>query len=303
MAKIEQRLKELGITLPNAPAPLANYVSIQRSGNQLYMSGAGAILDGKPVYTGKPLTHASVLKYYTVLHSMFADAYRLDEVIPHNPMDKVQKPTPRKDDEVPEMNAYTVKEAQYMLQCLAKEPLKCRVMIGLLLDTGCRRGEIAGLKWQDVHFGSKTIKICNNLQYSSKKGVYNTTPKGKKSRVIDVDPALMDLLWEYKTEQTVRHKDGYCFVNNNGKLMSPTYATQYLIKFGKRKYGIEKLHPHALRHTAASIAITSGADVASVSAKLGHADKSTTLDMYTHTNPEAIRNANKIYRNALYQEA
>lgn len=53
MAKIEQRLEELGITLPNAPAPLANYVSIQRSGNLLYMSGAGAILDGKPVYTGK----------------------------------------------------------------------------------------------------------------------------------------------------------------------------------------------------------------------------------------------------------
>ncbi len=54
---------------------------------------------------------------------------------------------------------------------------------------------------------------------------------------------------------------------------------------------------------AASIAITSGADVASVSAKLGHADKSTTLDMYTHTNPEAIRHANEIYRNALYQGA
>jgi integrase len=214
-------------------------------------------------------------------------------------MDKVPRPVPRKDDEITELGAYSVKEAQYLLECLSQEPLNAQVMIRLMLDTGCRRGEVAGLRWQDVDFEARTVKICNNLQYSAKKGVYATTPKGKKNRVIDVDPQLMELMRELKLEQSVKSPLGYCFVHNNGKLYSPQYATNFLLKFGA-KYNIKNLHPHALRHTAASIAITSGADVASVSAKLGHADKSTTLDMYTHTNPEAILRANEIYRQALY---
>lgn len=53
MAMIEQRLQELNITLPNAPAPIANYVSVQQAGELVFLSGAGGILGGKPVYTGK----------------------------------------------------------------------------------------------------------------------------------------------------------------------------------------------------------------------------------------------------------
>lgn len=51
--EIEKRLEELGIALPNAPAPLANYVTVRRSGNLLFMSGAGPFENGKPIITGK----------------------------------------------------------------------------------------------------------------------------------------------------------------------------------------------------------------------------------------------------------
>lgn len=53
MALIEERLKELGIELPSGPAPMANYVSAQRDGNTLYLSGAGPLKDGKPTVTGR----------------------------------------------------------------------------------------------------------------------------------------------------------------------------------------------------------------------------------------------------------
>lgn len=53
MATIENRLEELGIVLPDAPTPIANYVSVQQAGALLFLSGAGGILHGKPVYTGK----------------------------------------------------------------------------------------------------------------------------------------------------------------------------------------------------------------------------------------------------------
>lgn len=74
--------------------------------------------------------------------------------------------------------------------------------------------------------------------------------------------------------------------------------TRYMQKFAK-KYNVPGLHPHKLRHTFASIAITNGADVASVSEKLGHSDKAITLRMYTHADKESMKRASQIFRDAL----
>ena len=80
--------------------------------------------------------------------------------------------------------------------------------------------------------------------------------------------------------------------------MHPQTPTRYMQKFAKR-YGIEHLHPHKLRHSFASIAIVNGADIASVSEKLGHADKSTTLRLYTHADQNSIKQASSIFREAI----
>jgi len=69
-------------------------------------------------------------------------------------------------------------------------------------------------------------------------------------------------------------------------------------RFAKR-YGVADLHPHKLRHSFASVAITNGADVASVSEKLGHSDKAVTLRMYTHADAESVKRVGDIFRNAL----
>lgn len=80
--------------------------------------------------------------------------------------------------------------------------------------------------------------------------------------------------------------------------MHPQSPTQYMKKFAAR-YGVNDLHRHKLRHSFASVAITNGADVASVSEKLGHTDKSTTLRMYTHADEESVKRAGDIFRQAL----
>ena len=72
-------------------------------------------------------------------------------------------------------------------------------------------------------------------------------------------------------------------------------------KFGK-KYGFADFHPHKLRHSSASIAITSGADVVSVSERLGHSNTAVTLNTYAHANEESIRRAGQIVRDALKQK-
>lgn len=83
------------------------------------------------------------------------------------------------------------------------------------------------------------------------------------------------------------------------KVLNPQAPTSYLSRFGK-KYGIQNLHPHALRHTMATISIANGADIVSVSEKLGHSETSVTLDVYSHVNKKAQKRANQILSQALY---
>lgn len=74
--------------------------------------------------------------------------------------------------------------------------------------------------------------------------------------------------------------------------------TRFFKRFGER-YGIKDFHPHKLRHSFASVAITNGADIASVSEKLGHSDKAVTLNMYTHADAESQKRASEIFRQAI----
>ena len=243
--------------------------------------------------------HATVIKCYTVLCGLFKMAY-LSDTIPRNPMDRVERPRPRKDEgQGQEVEAYTVEEVRYILDCLEKEPLKWRVFLRLLIDTGIRRGECNGLQWKNVDFQNNTVTISGNLCYTPQKGIYLDTPKNGHTRTVDVDPAVIALLRALRSEQASHAISAYVFTQDNSPApMHPQSPTRYMKKFS-RKYGIPDLHPHKLRHTFASIAITSGADIASVSEKLGHSDKAVTLRMYTHADQESMKRASQIFREAI----
>lgn len=244
-------------------------------------------------------SHGTVVKVYTILKGIFKKAYRSD-VIPSNPMDKVDRPTPRKDEIKPqEAEAYTVEEIKHIWNSLDQEPLKWRVFVRLLIDTGIRRGECCGLQWKDVDFKENTITVSGNLCYTPSKGVYLDTPKNGRTRLIDVDPNVMALLKQLRHEQAKEMISPYVFSQpGSADPMHPQSPTRYLKKFEK-KYGIDHLHPHKLRHSFASIAITNGADVASVSEKLGHTDKAVTLRMYTHADQDSMKRASQVFRNAM----
>lgn len=246
--------------------------------------------------------HATVVKCYTILNSLFKMAF-LSDTIPKNPMHKVERPKPRKDESRhDEVEAYTVDEVRHILTCLDKEPLKWRVLVRLLIDTGIRRGECCGLQWKDVDFQGNSVTISGNLCYTPQKGVYLDTPKNGRSRTVDVDPDIMSLLRALRSEQAAQAISSYVFTQDGSpEPMHPQSPTRYMKKFSQR-YNVPDLHPHKLRHTFASIAITSGADVASVSEKLGHSDKAVTLRMYTHADQESIKRASQIFRDALKQD-
>lgn len=247
----------------------------------------------------KSKAHATCVKVYTILHSLFKMAY-MSDVITTNPMDKVERPKPRKGElKDKNLEAYTTDDVQRIFKALKQEPLKWQALMRLLIDTGIRRGECCGLRWQDVDFKANTITISGNLCYTPQRGIYLDTPKSGKIRTIDVDPEIIHLLSKLRREQATQAISKYVFTQQNSpEPMHPQSPARYMQKFSQR-YGVPGLHPHKLRHTFASIAITNGADVASVSEKLGHSDKAVTLRIYTHADQESMRQASQIFRDAL----
>lgn len=243
--------------------------------------------------------HSTVIKVYTILHSFFKMAY-LGDVIDRNPMDKVERPKPRKSEATAEEHqSYTPAEVQRLFQALEDEPLKWRALVHLLIDTGIRRGECCALRWQDVDFATGSITVSGNLCYTVAKGVYLDTPKNGRARTVYAGAATLALLRQLRGQQARKAISAYIFTQETSpEPMHPQSPTRYLKKLSER-YGIPDLHPHKLRHTFASIAITNGADVASVSEALGHSDKAVTLRMYTHADQESISQAAQIVREAI----
>jgi len=248
----------------------------------------------------KTHSHSSTIKVYNLLNGIFKMAEK-DNSVAMNPIRKIDRPVPR-NDEVPQEDsekAYTAEELVYIFSCIAKEPLKWQAYIRIVADTGCRRGECCGIHWEDINFDTGELTFRHNLQYLPKIGIYDKRPKNKKARKVDLDPSCLELLKQLKAEQEQQCPSEYVFTqDNSSKPMHPQSPTRRFKTYGE-KYNIADFHPHKLRHTFASIAITSGADVASVSGKLGHSDSAVTLRMYTHANQEAIKGAGSIFRTAL----
>ena len=157
---------------------------------------------------------------------------------------------------------------------------------------------------EDVFMPAKTISISENSRSSFQgmldKWIY---PALGDLKLPDITPAnITALLRALRSEQAAQAISSYVFTQDGSpEPMHPQSPTRYLKKFAKR-YNVPDLHPHKLRHTFASIAITSGADVASVSEKLGHSDKAVTLRMYTHADQESMKRASQIFRDALKQD-
>lgn len=247
--------------------------------------------------TGK--AHATVIKVYTVLHSLFKMAY-MGDMIDRNPMDKVERPKPRKGEVKAETPAaYTAEEVGKLFAALDAEPLKWRALVHLLIDTGIRRGECCALKWENIDFKSGEITIAGNLCYTPEKGIYMDSPKNGRKRTVYAGDDTIALLRQLRTEQAGKAISAYVFTKEGSPApMHPQSPTRYLKRLSNR-CGLPGLHPHKLRHTFASVAITNGADVASVSEALGHSDKAVTLRMYTHANAESVSKAAQIMREAV----
>lgn len=239
---------------------------------------------------GGKLSTKTILEHHRLIHTVLEMAVK-EGLIPYNPADRVTLPKVTKK----EIECFQPEEVTLIRKALESEPLKWKTLTHLFLITGARRGEILGLKWSKVDFDNSRIFIDNNILYSSDRGIYEDTPKTKQSmRFIALPEETMQLLREYKTWQSKEifrlgeyyNRNDFVFSQDDGKPMHPDSVTDWLKKFSRR-HNLPHINPHKFRHTMASMLYFNGMDSVSISKRLGHAQVSTTANLYAHQIEEA----------------
>ncbi|WP_298029735.1 site-specific integrase [uncultured Dysosmobacter sp.] len=244
----------------------------------------------KQVFTvtahGEPLAPASVISYHRTLSSVLSRAVKWG-YIQINPADAAEKPSLSGQ----EAAYLEEKDARRLLELLQSEPIRWRALITFDLLSGLRRGELLGLRWQDVDLDEHTVTIRQTSNYLPGKGVYVSTPKTATSaRPLLLSTAAIMMLLEYKAWQDNQRallgdawedQDGRVFTTDTGAPLFPDSVTQWFSDFIARS-DMPKVTVHSLRHTYASLMIADGVPLVVVSRQLGHAQASTTANIYAH---------------------
>lgn len=157
------------------------------------------------------------------------------------------------------------------------------------LATGMRRGELLGLRWQDVDLGAGTLRVVQSLE-QTKAGMRFKAPKTKHGRrTITLPPSIVAELRAHWTAQQERRlllglgkapETAPVFAARDGKPRSPGALTKEWAR-AMKEAGL-KVSLHGLRHTHASSLIAAGVDVLTISRRLGHASPVVTLGTYGH---------------------
>lgn len=238
--------------------------------------------------TKKPLSGKTILEHHRLLRSMLHKAVYW-QLIVANPAERVQPPKARK----PKRRSYDDEQTKILLENLEQLPIedtKYKVAIILTIFTGVRLGELMGLEWTDVDFKNGIISINRSSQYLSDMGVFTKVPKTESSiREIAIPEFIISLLEEYKLwyeEQKSIYGELWTdsnrlFVQADGKPMHPSTISKWFVKY-VGQIGLPVINFHGLRHTNASLLVAQNIDIAVISARLGHAQISTTLDFYVH---------------------
>lgn len=258
---------------------------------------------GQNQKTGGALSAKTIVEHHRLIHTVLKQAV-MEGLIPTNPADRVVPPKAERK----EVNYFQPEEVERIRDALEGEPIKWRTLTHLFLITGARRGEILGIQWSDCDFEKNMIHVCRNVQYSSEKGIYVTTTKTKTSdRYISMPAETMQLLRQYRAWQgsermrlgAYYESQDYVFTQDNGSPMHPDSVTDWMAKFSKR-HELPHINPHAFRHTMASILYFGGADSVSISKRLGHAQVSTTANIYAHVIAKADEKNAEILEDAFF---
>lgn len=224
--------------------------------------------DGK----GKGLSGEVVRKTHSLIQSALDRAVS-EGLISSNPARKCEVPS-RQNQEVDILSKDEIKRV--LIQ--AKED-GCYELLLLDLTTGLRRGELLGLKWEDINFNTRELSI--NREAVLIKGKLCVTPLKTHSsyRTIIVPNSIAEMLKSYK--KTVDSEWMFPSPIKHDMPRDPSAVRKKLSNVLERA-NCKHIRFHALRHTFATMALQYGLDIKTLSATIGHASVDVTTDTYSH---------------------
>ena len=244
---------------------------------------------------GEPYSATTIQHHFATLRNILEYACRF-HYIDKDPCQELSvKEKPHRD--AKKVDFLDPAQTRRFIACLGKEPIFWQALVNVLITCGLRRGECVGLQWQDLDPDKLTIRVERNVTIdkdSPEKYRVGATKTGE-SRTVPISRRVYDLLTRLKAEREKQLKSTFlpsAFIfSRTGEPYRPIYPTEptrYLRRFTV-KYGLPGVSPHDLRHTAATLALESGANLKEVQELLGHADPSTTMAFYTGVTEEAKR--------------
>jgi integrase len=214
-----------------------------------------------------------------LMSKVFACAKKWGHFAGDNPAEGIELP-----EKVPvrERRALTPEQCQKLLTLLP-EPVRTMALTGIL--AGLRVGEILGLRWQDVDFDSKQIRI-EQAVYRGAIG----SPKTKSSkRTLPMpEPLVMALESRFGASQ---RPDGLIFPTRSGKPHNDSNLLNRHLRPAGQRIGAPWLSWHTFRRTHATLLSQAGASPKDAQAQMGHADIGTTMNIYTQPTPDHQRAA------------
>lgn len=241
----------------------------------------------------KEVPRESVMKYKNCLNAIFEMAVDND-ICYKNPCNNIKVTTQIETDE---KQTYTQEQTHLILEYAKTH--KYGLEISILLEYGLRRGELLGLRWEDIDFESNILHIRKSVadiknKDTGKIEIIIKEPKNKYSiRQVPISIEISSRLKETYPNDSI-----YVFPNSIGGLMSPHNWTNRHYKifmedmqqyYHKQGIDIPILNPHELRHTRATLWVNSGMNLFAVASILGHGDLKMLRERYAHSDAESIR--------------
>ncbi|HEY6284837.1 MAG TPA: site-specific integrase [Ktedonobacteraceae bacterium] len=237
------------------------------------------------------LSATTINHFHNVLHKALDTAMRWN-LVARNVCDLVSPPRRKRY----EVHPLTLDQVHKLLAVV--EGHEMEALFKLALATGLRRGELMGLKWQDINLDTGTLQVRRLLsRVPSKmpgKGYVEAEPKTQKSRrSVVIAPFALEALKHHRERQLeAKIKVGrlwqdhdYVFCTSIGTHLNPTRDMLDQLKALLKKAGLPDIRFHDLRHSAATLLLSVGVHPKVVQEILGHSQISITMDVYSHVLP------------------
>jgi integrase len=275
------------------------------------------IIDAEEWLNNVAARYVGYANYLSDCHQIMRFAVRAG-YIDRDPFDYVERPRKvKRTSHHIQQNWYSLSELKQFVEVVKHLPdddksprhlqTKIKALLMMVVSTGMRRGEAAGIQWADIDWKEKTVSVERGIKSVKNGTLVGATKTRSGVRTIYLDDAAIAALRDWKMKQAQWNLQrqlptitphAWVFPRNDNDPFEPLTPTQIgkWMKQTCENHGLRRITLHGLRHTKATLLGEAGADPADVAAILGHSNGTFTLTHYMHSTREGVVHAESLFK-------